>query len=43
MIGGSILIGVASFNEWNKQKGAGEKTLLVKLKESLVTKMKNWN
>ena len=44
LIAGSILIGVASFNEWNKQKGArGEKTLLAKLKESLLMKMKNWN
>ncbi|MFT9599330.1 SCO7613 C-terminal domain-containing membrane protein [Mesobacillus sp.] len=44
LIAGSILIGVASFNEWNKQKGARrEKTLLAKLKESLLLKMKNWN
>lgn len=44
LIAGSILISVASFNEWNKQKGArGEKTLFVKLKESLLLKMKNWN
>ncbi|MBS8264198.1 hypothetical protein DYI25_07090 [Mesobacillus boroniphilus] len=44
LIAGSILISVASFNEWNKQKGArGEKTFLAKLKESLLMKMKNWN
>ncbi|MBT2692457.1 hypothetical protein [Bacillus sp. ISL-55] len=44
LIAGSILISAASFNEWNKQKGArGEKTLLAKLKESLIMKMKNWN
>ena len=44
LIAGSILISVASFNEWNKQKGArGEKTLIAKLKESLLMKMKNWN
>ncbi|MBT2683513.1 hypothetical protein [Bacillus sp. ISL-37] len=44
LIAGSILISVASFNEWNKQKGAkGEKTLLAKLKESLLMKMRNWN
>jgi hypothetical protein len=44
LVAGSILISVASFNEWNKQKGArGEKTLLVKLKESFLMKMKNWN
>lgn len=44
LVAGSILIGVASFNEWNKQKGAkGEKTLIQKLKENLLLKMKNWN
>jgi hypothetical protein len=44
LIAGSILISVASFNEWNKQKGAkGETTLLAKLKESLLMKMRNWN
>jgi hypothetical protein len=44
LIAGSILISVASFNEWNKQKGVkGEKTLVAKLKDSLLMKMKNWN
>ncbi|RSD24434.1 hypothetical protein [Mesobacillus subterraneus] len=44
LIAGSILIGVASFNEWNKQKGAkGEKTFFVRLKEKLILKLKNWN
>ncbi|WHX38629.1 hypothetical protein QNH36_13045 [Mesobacillus sp. AQ2] len=44
LIAGSILISVASFNEWNKQKGAkGEKTILVRIKESVRKKLKNWN
>ncbi|MEW8971907.1 MAG: hypothetical protein AB2411_14860, partial [Mesobacillus sp.] len=44
LIAGSILITVASFNEWNKQKAAkGEKTILVRLKERLLMKLKNWN
>lgn len=44
LIAGTVLITVASFNEWNKQKGAkGEKTFLVRLKERLLMKLKNWN
>jgi hypothetical protein len=44
LIAGTILISVASFNEWNKQKGArGEKTFIVKLKERLNSNLKNWN
>jgi hypothetical protein len=44
LIAGSILISVASFNEWNKQKGAkGEKTFFIKLKENLLLKLRNWN
>jgi hypothetical protein len=44
LIAGSVLITVASFNEWNKQKGAkGEKTFIVKIKERLIMKLKNWN
>lgn len=43
LIAGTILISVASFNEWNKQKGnKGEKTFLVKWKDALVLKFKNW-
>lgn len=43
LIAGSILISVASFNEWNKQKGnKGEKTFLVKWKDALLLKFKNW-
>lgn len=44
LIGGTILIAVASFNEWNKQKGAkGEKTFIISLKEKISSKLKNWN
>ncbi len=44
LIAGSILISVASFNEWNKQKGArGEVTFLVRMKENIRKKLKNWN
>ncbi|MBT2644921.1 hypothetical protein J7I80_22130 [Bacillus sp. ISL-41] len=44
LIAGSILISVASFIEWNKQKGTkGEQTFLIKLKENLLLKLKNWN
>ncbi|MBT2680886.1 hypothetical protein J7E38_17995 [Bacillus sp. ISL-35] len=44
LIAGSILIIVASFNEWNKQKGAkGEKTFLVRVKESIRKRLKDWN
>ncbi|MBT2639601.1 hypothetical protein [Bacillus sp. ISL-39] len=44
LIAGSILISVASFIEWNKQQGAkGERTFLLKLKENLLLKLKNWN
>ncbi|MCM3575029.1 hypothetical protein M3172_17675 [Mesobacillus subterraneus] len=44
LIAGSILISVASFIEWNKQKGTkGEQTFLIKLKDNLLLKLKNWN
>ncbi|UYZ20069.1 SCO7613 C-terminal domain-containing membrane protein [Mesobacillus jeotgali] len=44
LIAGSILISVASFIEWNKQKGSkGEQTFLIKLKDNLLLKLKNWN
>ncbi|MEH7442153.1 hypothetical protein V7201_07405 [Bacillus sp. JJ1122] len=44
LIGGSILIAVASFNEWNKQKGAkGEKTFIITLREKFSSKFKSWN
>lgn len=44
LIVGTLLITVASFNEWNKQKAAkGEKTILVKIVEEMVRKLKQWN
>jgi hypothetical protein len=44
LISGSILIAVASFNEWNKQKGAkGEKTFIVTLREKFNSIFKTWN
>lgn len=43
LVAGSVLISVASFNEWNKQKGAkGEKTLVVRFKENMLMKLKDW-
>jgi hypothetical protein len=43
LIAGTILISVASFNEWNKQQGAkGEKTFIGKVKEKLIEKLKDW-
>jgi len=43
LIAGSILIAVASFNEWYKQKQAnGEKTLITKWKNSVKDKLKEW-
>jgi hypothetical protein len=44
LISGSILIGVASSNEWHKQKSAkGEKTFISIWKEKIVTMMKRWD
>lgn len=44
LIAGSILISVASYNEWQKQKHVkGEKTALASLKEKLIKKLKEWN
>jgi hypothetical protein len=41
---GTLLISVASFNEWNKQKGAkGEKTYLARMGEKLLAKLKQWD
>jgi hypothetical protein len=43
LIAGSILITVASYNEWQKQKTAkGEETLLSKLKKNVVKRLKEW-
>jgi hypothetical protein len=44
LIVGSILIFVASYNEWQKQiVTKGEKTLLLKLKEKMIQKWNEWN
>ncbi|WP_174732483.1 hypothetical protein [Mesobacillus harenae] len=43
LIAGTILISVASFNEWNKQKGTkGDKSIFIKIKEKLLGALKNW-
>lgn len=44
LIVGSILIGVASTNEWNKQKASrGESTLISTLKSKIISMWKKWN
>lgn len=44
LIAGSILISVASYNEWHKQKVAnGDATLITLLKERVINKLKKWN
>ncbi|WP_390355864.1 hypothetical protein [Virgibacillus halophilus] len=43
LIGGSLLIAVASYNEWHKQKSAeGRETLLSKCRRYLIQKFKEW-
>lgn len=43
LIAGTILIAVASYNEWYKQKSAkGESTLIAKWKNNFLQKMKDW-
>lgn len=43
LIAGSILIGVASSNEWNKQKASrGERTILAALKNKVTEMWKQW-
>lgn len=43
LIAGSLLITIASYNEWQKQKTAkGEETFLSKWKNSIVKKLKEW-
>ncbi len=40
---GAILIFVASYNEWHKQKtSSGKETLLTKLKKNVINKIKSW-
>ncbi|WP_144547104.1 hypothetical protein [Bacillus sp. X1(2014)] len=44
LIAGLILITVASFNEWNKQKvNKGETTFIMILKEKVIGTMKKWD
>ena len=44
LIAGLILITVASFNEWNKQKvNKGETTFIMVLKEKVIGTMKRWD
>lgn len=44
LIAGSILIAVASYNEWHKQKSSdGKKTMITILKEKVIDKIKKWN
>ncbi|GAB3048299.1 hypothetical protein [Virgibacillus ainsalahensis] len=43
LIAGSILISVASYNEWHKQKtSAGKDTLISMFKEKVVQRIKKW-
>lgn len=43
LAGGSILIIIASLNEWNKQKiNNGQKSLLVRMKDTLLEKLSHW-
>lgn len=44
LIAGSILIGVASYNEWHKQKVSdGKETLISKFKKRIIDKVKKWD
>ncbi|MFJ5715274.1 hypothetical protein [Neobacillus sp. NPDC093127] len=44
LVAGLILITVASFNEWNKQKTLkGESTFITKIKEKVIGKIKQWD
>ncbi|ETI66468.1 hypothetical protein [Neobacillus vireti] len=44
LVAGLILITVASFNEWNKQKTLkGESTFIVKIKKKVIGKIKQWD
>ncbi len=43
LIAGTILIGIASYHEWHKQKTArGENTLITFIKEKIIYKLKEW-
>ncbi|MFA1819740.1 hypothetical protein ACDX78_06005 [Virgibacillus oceani] len=44
LIAGSILIAVASYNEWHKQKTTkGKETLITKFNKKIVRKIKKWD
>lgn len=44
LIAGSILISIASYNEWQKQKSSeGKETLVSKFKKHVMERMKNWD
>jgi hypothetical protein len=44
LIAGSILIAIASYNEWHKQKTTkGKETLITKLNKRVVQKIKKWD
>ncbi|MEN2466090.1 hypothetical protein [Ornithinibacillus sp. JPR2-1] len=44
LIAGSILITIASYNEWQKQKSSeGKKTLVTKFKKHVIERMKKWD
>ncbi|WP_047982833.1 hypothetical protein [Ornithinibacillus californiensis] len=44
LIAGSILIAIASYNEWQKQKSSeGKETLVSKFKKNVIERMKNWD
>ncbi|MCF6138847.1 hypothetical protein [Pseudalkalibacillus berkeleyi] len=43
LIGGSVLIAVASYNEWHKQKTSdGKETLLTKFNKKIIQRIKSW-
>ncbi len=43
LIAGSILIAVASYNEWQKQKSSeGKETLVAKFKKNVIDRIKKW-
>ncbi|WP_042149431.1 hypothetical protein [Paucisalibacillus sp. EB02] len=44
LIAGSILIAVASYNEWQKQKSSeGKETLVSKFKKNVIERIKKWD
>ncbi|ALC90401.1 hypothetical protein AM500_11840 [Bacillus sp. FJAT-18017] len=44
LVAGTLLIGIASFNEWNKQRGeSGGEPIGEKLKQKVTNALKGWN